>query len=751
LGELGFIHPYLLAGLAGAAIPLIIHLLYRRRARVIRFSAIQFVLLSYKKVARKLLLREYLLLAARCLLIAALALALARPVFSRMVQAMSKPEGPAAYAIIIDNSYSMLSRPPESLGLKSGAMLERAKKLAENLIRSMEDVDEAALLFTTQEPGAETLATGLTTDRKQLLEAARNVRVSYTNSRPAQALNRAGLIIEAATQPSRLILLITDMQRYGWSEGVSGEEWPAVSSGNAPDIYIFDMAAGEGLENMAVGELSIESVPLLREARLNIQARVHNFGKQDSSKNLVQVSLGEEILARGFLSIKGRSQESKEFILSGHSESLGHDQRQAQGTVEITTPDALLVDNRAYFHLSGGGKVQALVVDGDPKTELRKSETYFLDKALNPMLYHRSRIDPTTIVTDELEDYQLQDFQVLVLCNVANVSRGLAAKIRGFVEKGGGLLFTLGDRVEADLYNSTWEDLLPRELRGVKSPYAGAEAEKDIRTMHIDRHFGKGPEGQATHPVLSVFQDPDQGDMGLADFTTYFLLQPEVKTKSRVILRLTNGTPLMLEKSLGKGRVILYASSADLAWNDFCLYPTYLPLFHQTVQYLARSLQKGDPGRLLAGSIVEVACPEDMEGALVMDPEGNTSSLRAMEYKGQRLLRVKTSQPGVYYLRFQERLSPAGALAFSENQADQVLVLNLDLRESDLERISEAELKKILPAESLAVVSPEKDYKGVKGLSRATGLRRIETTVDLYMLLVVVGLLAAELLLLRRI
>ncbi len=723
---LGFIHPYLLAGILAGALPILIHMLYRRRARIIRFSAMRFVILSYKKVARRLLLREYLLLLVRCLLVAAIAIAMARPIFSRVIQGMNSEQGPTATAIILDNSYSMMSR------VKSGSLFDEAKELAIQLINSMSDVDEAAVLFTAPGTGAGSLELGLTRDRKRLVHAVEKVEISYGPSRPLEALHRASPILESASQAFRQIAFITDLQRYGFSQAAT------VFSGHMPTIYFFDLTRGKEMRNLALGGLSMESVPIQREAKLKIQAMVHNYGRDDSPSHLIQVLLGDKVAARGFISVPGRGAETKQFFLSEPEQGV------QEGVVQIMSSDPLAVDDKAYFHLTGGGKVRALVVDGDPKVRLQKSETYFLDKALHPRLYSRSRIDPTTIVTEELENYPLRDFQVLILCNVGKVSRKTAGRIHQFVKDGGGLLFSLGDQVDAEFYNSLWQDLLPRELRGVKSPYAGAEGVSEIRVMHIDRHFGRGQHGEAVHPILSVFRDPGQGDLGLASFFSYFLLQPEVGPATRVILRLTNGTPLMVEKPLGKGIVILYATSLDQAWNDLCLHPTFLPLLQQTVQYLARALRQGDTGELTAGSIVIMPCPQGKAGAVVMDPKRRVFPVRAMDERNQRVIQVHTNQPGIYYLQFLDRMSSARPSSFPPEAADRVLVVNLDLRESDMTKISEKELRKILPAESLAVLgSGETTGQAVAG-------KRLETPLDRSMLLLVLILLAAELLLVRK-
>ncbi|HEU5058426.1 MAG TPA: BatA domain-containing protein, partial [Kofleriaceae bacterium] len=62
-----FLAPLMLVGLVGVALPIVIHLIGRRRARRVKFAAVDFLLGSDRKVKRKLRLREILLLLARVL------------------------------------------------------------------------------------------------------------------------------------------------------------------------------------------------------------------------------------------------------------------------------------------------------------------------------------------------------------------------------------------------------------------------------------------------------------------------------------------------------------------------------------------------------------------------------------------------------------------------------------------------------------------------------------------------------------
>ena len=723
MGSFGAINGWLWPALAAVAVPILIHFFYRRRARIKRFSAMRFVLLSHKKVARRLLLKEYLLLLLRCLMVAFLALAVVRPLLSRTVRGLSLGDQPAAVVIVLDNSFSMLRREGDR------DLFTRAKTQAGQLLDQLGKLDRVALLLTASEE-----ETSLTGNREELRKFLDQAEVSYGPSRPLHALRRAGQLLKAAPETVHRIVVFTDLQRTGFDQPESyapGETLPPVS--------FVDLAEGKDAANLAVGEMKLSASAHDREEALALRAKVHNFSDQARDRVLVQVALGGQNLGQALVTLKPGATEEKEFFLHPQPQSG------SQGTVTLSSGDALAADDTAYFHLAGGGQVRALVVDGDPKTLFYESETFFLDQALNPHLYARSRVEPTTLTPAELPNQALEQFQVLVLANVDKLPEKTVAEVKRFVRQGGGLLLTLGDQVDADLYDRLFSDLLPRELRGKNSSYAGGEAQGAIRVMHLDSLFGAQAAGAERHPILGVFTGPDQGDLALADITTYFVMQQELTPQSRVILRLTDGAPIMVEKDYGKGKVILFATTIDRAWSDLCLRPTFLPLFQQTVQYLAGALFSGDPGAMLAGQEIRLPCPPGKTGAVLVNPKGQASAIPASEDKGQSAVRVAdTRWPGFYYLRFVDHLPPGKPAAFVPAEADRVLVINLDLRESDLARIAEAELKSLMPAQSLEVLPAGAGFSRVG----ADQVRRRELAHTLLLCLVLAA--AAELVFLRR-
>src|SRR5205823_5454617 len=119
-----FAHPAYLWGLLAVALPILVHLFNQRRPRPLAFGAIEFVLRSQRQKARRLRLRQILLLALRCLLIAAVAMALARPSIKPKGALAAQASGPQATAMVLDASLSMRYR------IGSKTLFERARQEA---------------------------------------------------------------------------------------------------------------------------------------------------------------------------------------------------------------------------------------------------------------------------------------------------------------------------------------------------------------------------------------------------------------------------------------------------------------------------------------------------------------------------------------------------------------------------------------------------------------------------------------------
>ncbi|MGE5216937.1 MAG: hypothetical protein ACM3SP_08045, partial [Chloroflexota bacterium] len=294
----------------------------------------------------------------------------------------------------------------------------------------------------------------------------------------------------------------------------------------------------------------------------------------------------------------------------------------------------------ANFTLDAEDKLKVLVVDGDPQTSLVQSESFFLSRALNPSGERDASLFlPTVIVPDGLNAAALDGYQVVILCNVAALPDAFAAKLQNFLRQGGGLLIYSGDKLQADGYNQKLAQALPAEL-GEKKTGPEATGEK-IAKLDI------------THPALQIFTDP--------------ILLESIKSarvwgytraaaRGRVpLMVLANGDPLLLEQSIGAGKVMLMTTTADRDWTDLPLKTAYLPLLQSLAQYLAG----GKRGHLDAGIVVgapkEIALPPAFVGKTlrVIKPnkqEGEATIIGAKDHAVAAF--ADNDRAGIYRLAF---------------------------------------------------------------------------------------------------
>ena len=111
--SLNFSSPLFLLGLLGLTFPVLIHLLTRRQQKRVRFSAVYLLAQSQKRSIKKSRPNKLFLLLARCLIIALLSMALAKPLFSTTTSESLLPNSPASIVFILDDSYSMGTRSKE--------------------------------------------------------------------------------------------------------------------------------------------------------------------------------------------------------------------------------------------------------------------------------------------------------------------------------------------------------------------------------------------------------------------------------------------------------------------------------------------------------------------------------------------------------------------------------------------------------------------------------------------------------------
>jgi hypothetical protein len=191
---IGFLHPWVLAGLAAAAIPVLLHLLARREPPTVSFPAVRYLVATTREHQRRLKLQHLLLLLLRTLLIVALVLAAAGPTLPRRGVA---GHAPSALVLVVDNS-------PSSGVVVAGTPRLGELRAAARRVLARATPDDALWLLTAD-------AVPRRGDRQTLLDQVDALPVSPRRMDLGAALGLAGEVLAAESRPGEIALL-TDLQ-----------------------------------------------------------------------------------------------------------------------------------------------------------------------------------------------------------------------------------------------------------------------------------------------------------------------------------------------------------------------------------------------------------------------------------------------------------------------------------------------------------------------------------------------------------
>jgi uncharacterized membrane protein YobD (UPF0266 family) len=663
-----FLYPAFLVGLLAASLPILIHLLNRRRLQRIQFPAVRFILLSQKRISRSYRLRHWLLLALRTLAVIFLVLLLANPIFQTGA-GLFAGGGPVSLVLLLDNSLSMTWS-------GDGNGFKQAKDAARLLVSALNDDDRAALV-PTNITGKEIVR--LKSQKNVLTRELDAIEIADGTANLTAALEKAyELLSEPAGQKE--IRLITDMGLTGWDQfslAALKRVDPSIP------IKLIRVGGKEQPLNGSIKEIRLGSQGVGVNIPLQIEATLSNFGEKEIKDVLVQ------------LSIDGQNKEQKLATVPPKGEaSVSFQTRVGQAgthTGQVSLKKEGLAGNPvADFTLDAQDKLRVLVVDGDPQTSLVQSESFFLSRALNPAGDRDSSIFlPTIILPDALNSAALDSYQVIVLCNVAALPDGFAANVQNFMRQGGGLLIFGGDKIQPDSYNQKLAQTTPAELREKKT---GPEANGE-KIDKID----------ATHPALKIFTDPILLE-SLKSSRVWGYTRASARGRTALI-SLDNGDPLVLEQKVGAGRVILVTTSADRDWTDLPLKTAYLPLLQSLTQHLAGGKRGNLDGGIAVNSAKEISLPPALVGKSlrVSKPNKQDTEVPIVAEKDRALATItENDRAGIFRLSL-----PAGMP--KDSNTPQIYAVNRPFLESRLEEISERELQaklapiraEVIPIEAL--------------------------------------------------
>ncbi|MBH23887.1 MAG: hypothetical protein CMH57_05405 [Myxococcales bacterium] len=599
---MNFLNPLFLIGLLAAALPIVIHLINRRRAVRRKFPAIEFLLRSQKRLARRLKVRQLVLLALRVAALLLIPLAMARPYLISDSGTTEADRMPTAIVFVVDDSASM--------GYNGRAVWDRAVSAVDDIISELRPWDRVALVYASDWPSGAPL--GEDTPIPELTDAHNDVSTALSKAIPsergtdlARALRTGAEILAASDQPRRKLILVSDLQK----SGLDPTDLPV--DGLGIPVEVVDVRDAPAQANLAIVGANYEQQSAGARPEFSISATVANHSDQDASGVEVHLVIDGEDVASGLVDVPAGKTAAQLFNHTFDRKGLHRAElRLARGA------DALEADNVYFLPIHLAQRVRVLMVNGDPRSVHYQDELYYMERALYPGKGSTSSIIPEITGIDGLASYTFADYDVVLLANVEKLPRASVRELVDFVKAGGGLLFIAGDNVNPEVYNNLFGELLPKPIRSIKLLARQDDPDAPLKITRMGQM-------DTTHPVFKVFDLPGGETIQAVSVYSYLLLEPTPSGESRILLSYTDGAPALLERELGEGRSALLTTTVDRDWSDLPIKTAFLPLRRRLVRYLARRSTSAEASeRVVAAKVALDAAALGRGRIEVRDPEG---------------------------------------------------------------------------------------------------------------------------------
>ncbi len=533
-----FLNPLFLLGSLAAIGPIIIHLVRREDSRKILFSSVMFITRMPKRSLRRQRLRHLLLLMMRVMALLLLVLAFSRPFLTSKVAAPMQTASQKSIILLIDISFSM----------HAGDRFQRAQEQAAKLINGLGNGDSAQIVSfsdTAQALNSPHL------EKSTLQAIVKNLRPSYRKTRYAQALKLANQLLASAPNELREVHWISDFQQSGWTTNQED-----VVLDQKIQLQAYDVS-GNQTGNTAVSHVQIKETQNQESLLAKVSARINAHDLKAPVAASLRLELNGKLIQEKRVPLQPNDSVLAEFdnfsVPSGVS----------TGRIDLTFGDFLPADNIFHFSLGNKRKAKLLLL-----TEKEARNSFYLVKALTA-----SAESPFTLDIQDVKlasSLDLSMYGSIVVNDIEIVPGGLVSKLNGFLNRGGGLVFVLGNRTRVSDFNTQLDRILPAKL---VTRYNAKREKKDLLIGEM----------QKQHPLFSVFQPVHHSYFLTTPFTDYLKSTP--RESSQVLIKMEDGNPLLIEGTTGKGRTLLFTSSLNLDWNDLPLKSVFLPFCQQMAKY----------------------------------------------------------------------------------------------------------------------------------------------------------------------
>ena len=657
---MGFFAPWFFAGLAGVALPLYLHLLKKLKTTPKAVPSLMFYESRTISSTHHRRLRYFLLLSLRLAFLVLLILAFTGPFINRSAAAFASNR---LVLLVVDNSFSM----------RAGTRLADAKTAAigalagKGAARAQVAAFGSELQLMTPQP---------VEDQAALRAAVQAIQPGDGHGNFAELARSVRAIADSVHVPVELHLF-SDMQR--------GELAPTFSDMALPANVqlVTHPVVTKAQPNWTVESVDAAGQVWGKDAKpVHVQAVIAGYSTP-AARRTVSLVVNGKTTATKSVDVPANGRANVDFP------ALEVPYGFSRCEVRVDSADSFPADDLRRFAVERSDPEKVLLIHNN----VDNRSPLYVRAALSAAA--ESAFIVESINVSEAADRKPSNYAFIILSDLNSLPSILENSLTQYVRAGGSLLIAAGTS-------------------------AGARSQIPIFGAHIieTRDYSRVPDrfmtvgsSDSSYPAVAKAE-------GWPGVKFYYALNVDAGD-ARVIVRLGDQTPLLLEKRIGEGRVVLFTSGLDNLTNDFPLEPAFVPFIEQTAQYLAGSQRQG--GARPVDAFFELRNAKDQAQPVdVTDPEGKRP-LSLSEAKSAQLLRL--TEAGYYQFR----------LANGRQDEDAV---NPDPKESNLD---------VIPADVLALWQGKRDQSSQEASAPgALTARKIPQSLWWYVMLLVFAAALAE-------
>jgi hypothetical protein len=606
---MGFLAPWFLIGAAAVALPLYLHLLRRHKTTPHPFSSLMFFERRTQSSIRHRRLRYLLLLSLRMLLLVLIALAFANPYLRRNSAAASSDR---ILLLVIDNSFSM----------RAGTRLADAKQKALAVLGARKPSDRVQVA----ELGSQLhVLTQPISDTAELRAAISGIQAGDSRGSFSELGRNANSLSEGSHAPVELHLF-SDMQKDNMPSSFAEMAMPAGVS------LVLHPVATSVEPNWTVESVDAPS-QVWDPKKAHVQAVVAGYHTPAATRTVSLIVNGKTIATqRVDVPADGRA--------TANFQTLDVPYGFSRGEIRIDSADVLPADDAYLFAVERSDPQHVLFVHEPADTH---SALYF-GSALASSAESSFTLDP--IAVDRTSGIQLAKYSFVVLSDVLSLPTDFESDLQRYVQGGGSVLIAAGTSAG----------------RRGRIPIFGETITGAHKYSQDGARFLAVGDADSSHPSMA-------GADRWAGVKFYYSVVVD-PSDARVVARLTDQTPLLLDKKVGEGRVLLITSGLDNLTNDLPVHPVFVPFVKQTARYLSGTEDR--QGSRQVDSYLELRTAKEQAVSVeIVDPAGRRP-LSLQEATSAQSYQMTNA--GFYGLRL-------------ANGRQDLIGVNSDRRESNLELI----------------------------------------------------------------